>query len=596
MSPETRRLSELFCWVQSAPERERRSIFWLLLLTVLGLSGCRPTDRPVVMGRPAPVPTASPAPLPASAVKFVDVSRQVGIDFTAANGRSANKYMLETMGSGCAFLDYDNDGRLDILLLNGRPLAGRPTSPQPTLKLYHNNGDGTFTDTTHKAGLDQTMYAMGCAVGDYDNDGWDDIYITCVLGPSKLYHNNGNGTFTDVAARAGVTGKGLWGTSCAWTDVDRDGRLDLVVCNYVVYSALKDDIPCYEGAGQRTYCVPSAYQSSHPVLYHNNGDGTFSDISAKAGLKVAGKSLGVAIWDYDDDGLPDIFIANDGTQGFLFHNLGANRFEEVGVQSGIAYDDQGRPHSGMGIDVNDMNNDGKCGIVITNYSGQETTLYTQVGRGLWRDDKRSAGIGPATRDTLGFGTFAFDYDNDGFKDILIVNGHVQDTISQSQPGIHYAEPPFLFHNERGGKFREVGQAAGSPFTVPIVGRSAAWGDYDNDGKLDLLITANGGRAYLWHNETPTRNHWLMLKLIGVKSNRDGIGAVITVKAGGQTIRSAVRSGSSYLSACDLRAHFGLGTANRADVEVKWPSGAIDRLPATAADRIWTLREGSGQLK
>jgi hypothetical protein len=580
----------------AAPNRHGRSVLLLLCLIVLCLSGCLQAPRTVAPLSVASSPAALPLPLPAAPVKFVDVSRQAGIDFTATNGRTPNKYMLETMGSGCAFLDYDNDGRLDILLLNGKPLDGRAAPPRPTLKLYHNNGDGTFTDVTHKAGLDQTMYAMGCAVGDYDNDGWQDIYITCVLGPSKLYHNNGNGTFTDVAARAGVTGRGLWGTSCAWTDLDRDGRLDLVVCNYVVYSALKDDIPCYEGAGQRSYCIPSAYSSSHPILYHNNGDGTFSDISAKAGIKAEGKSLGVAIWDYDGDGLPDIFIANDGTQGFLFHNKGDNRFEEVGVKSGIAYDEQGRPHSGMGIDVNDLNNDGTCDVMITNYSGQETSLYTQVEKGLWRDDKRSAGIGPATMDTLGFGTLSFDYDNDGFKDIVIVNGHVQDTISKTQPNIHYAEPPFLFHNEGGGKFREVGQAAGSPFTTPIVARGVAWGDYDNDGKLDLLVTTNGGWAYLWHNETPTNNHWLQLKLVGVKSNRDGIGAVVTVNAGGRTVRTAVRSGSSYLSASDLRAHVGLGTANRADIEVKWPSGIVDRLPATAADHIWTLREGSGKLK
>jgi hypothetical protein len=563
-------------------------ILTCLVSSVLLLTGCGPAPSGATASR-----QSAPPPV---AIRFADVSRQAGIHFAATNGKTSSKYLVETMGSGCAFLDFDNDGHLDILLLNGRPLAGKQAASAPTLKLYRNNGNGTFTDVTRRAGLEHSMYAMGCAVGDYDNDGWDDIYVTCVLGPNKLYHNNGNGTFSDAAARAGVAGEGLWGTSCAWTDVDRDGCLDLVVCNYVAYSSLKADMPCYENAGVRTYCGPSSYRASHPVLYHNNGNGTFSDITNQAGLNLDSKGLGVAVWDYDGDGLPDIFVANDTTAGFLFHNLGGNRFEEVGVQSGIAFDEQGIPHSGMGIDVNDLNNDGKSSIVIGNYSGQQTSLYNERLPGVWHDDKKSTGIGPSTIKTLGFGACFCDFDNDGNKDIVIVNGHVQDTISQSHPDIAYAEPPVLFRNEGVGRFLEAGHTAGSPFSVPIVGRSAAWGDFDNDGRIDLLVTTNGGPAYLWHNETATDNHWMMFKLIGVKSNRDGIGAIITVTAGTRSVRTPVRSGSSYLCASDLRAHIGLGNAVSATVEVRWPSGTVDRIPGVAADRIWKLKEGSGRLE
>jgi enediyne biosynthesis protein E4 len=566
------------------------AIAWLgaLSIAVCVSAGCRPL--------PAATARSAKQAEPQSPIRFVDLTHRAGIDFVASNGKTPSKYMVETMGSGCAFLDFDNDGSLDILLLNGRPLAGQPPPRAPTLRLYHNDGHGVFTDVTHKAGLDQTMFAMGCAVGDYDNDGYDDIYVTCVLGPSRLYHNNRNGTFTDVAAKAGVTNSRMWGTSCAWTDVDCDGRLDLVVCNYVEYPGLRADLPCFEAGGVRSYCLPGAYPSSHPVVYHNNGDGTFTDITAAAGMKVEGKGLGVAVWDYDNDGLPDIFIANDTTAGFLFHNLGGNRFQEVGIESGIAFDDQGIPHSGMGIDVNDVNNDGKSTVVITNYSGQQTSLYNEARSGLWHDDKRSTGIGPATAPTLGFGAFFGDFDNDGLKDVLIVNGHVMDTIAASHPEIGYAERPVLFRNLGAGKFQNASNEGGVPFTAPIVARGAAWGDYDNDGRLDVLVTTNGGPAYLWHNETQTSNHWMMFKLIGVKSNRDGIGSVVTVKTGRHTYRSAVRSGSSYLSASDLRAHFGLGADAAATVEVRWPSGVTDVIAGVAADRLWTLKEGTGRLE
>ena len=544
-----------------------------------------------------PAGSAASAPAAEAVVpRFVDITSAAGIHFTHQSAKSKNKYLVETMGSGCAFLDYDGDGWQDILLLNNAPLTGGPVIGRPRLALYHNNHNGTFTDVTHPAGLDKSvMYAMGVAVGDYDNDGYDDIYITCALGPSHLFHNDRHGGFTDVTQRAGVANNGMWGTSCAWVDVDNDGYLDLFVCNYVTYHTLKDDVPYYE-MGERTYAIPTAFKPSHCVLYHNNHDGTFTDISKSAGIAMAGKSLGVAVWDYDHDGRPDIYVTNDGMPGFLFHNLGHNRFEEVGMQMGIATDEQGQPHAGMGIDINDVNNNGQSSVVITNFSGQQTSLYDQVSPALYREDTVASGVGPPSLNDLAFGTFFFDVDNAGWKDLFVANGHIQDNISKEQPQVHYAEEPFLYRNDGNGHFHEVGAASGAPFTRPFVARGAAWGDYDNDGRLDVLLTCNGGPAYLWHNETPTSNHWLTLKLVGTKSNRDGIGARITAQAAGQTQTAYVRSGSSYLSASDLRAHFGLGAATSAALVVTWPGGTVDRIPAAPADHIWKLVEGSGRLQ
>jgi hypothetical protein len=545
--------------------------------------------------RTAALPSAD-----AAAVRFRDVTRSAGIRFVATSSKTPNKYMIETIGSGCGFVDFDNDGNLDILLLNGAPLAGGAVTERPTQKLYRNNGNGTFTDVTHKAGLDVTAYAMGCAVGDYDNDGFDDLYITCGLGPSRLFHNNGNGTFTDVTQKAGVDNERRWGTSCAWLDMDNDGHLDLFVCNYVVYRTLADDVPCFARAGVRSYCVPSAYRPTHCALYRNKGDGTFTDVSRESGIgAIEAKALGVAVWDYDDDGLPDLFVACDTTPGLLLHNLGGSRFEELGVQSGIAYDEQGNPHNGMGIDVAEPHNNGRASMVLTNYSGNQVSLYeqAQAKQPLFVDNKTASGVGPPSTAYLGWGAGFMDCDDDGLLDIFVLNGHVADDISEKQPNLTYAEKPMLYQNQGGGTFREVGIASGAPpFTIPLVGRGAAWGDFDNDGKTDLMMTCNNGPAYLWHNETATMNHWITVKLVGTRSNRDGIGATVTTRAGGVTHTAYIRSGSSYLSASDRRAHFGLGASTRAEIEVRWPSGAVDRIPSAVTDRAWTLVEGSGTLR
>ena len=547
---------------------------------------------------PVGAATTSASSSPASPPAFRDITAAAGIVFQHHAYHTPQKYLLETMGAGCAFLDYDGDGYPDVLLLNGMALPGSKDQSRSTLHLYHNDHNGTFRDVTHQAGLDKVeIYAMGVAVGDYDNDGRDDFYVSAALGGGHLFHNEGNGRFKDVTTQAGVANKGKWGTSCAWVDYDRDGKLDLFVCSYVKFATLKDDMPCFAGADKRIYCVPTAFETSACTLYHNDGNGRFTDVTERSGVsKARGKSLGVSVWDYDGDGYPDLFVANDTVPGFLLHNKRDGTFEEMGMLTGLAVDDEGNAHSGMGIDIADANNDGSSLLAITNYQGQQTSLYQQTTDNLFHDIRYKAHISEATGKTLGFGVLFFDYDNDGFKDMIQVNGHVQDDIEQREPGTKYAQPTLLFHNQHNGVFAEVGLAGGSPFSTPLVGRGVAVGDIDNDGRLDALITGNNGNAMLWHNQTKTPNHWLTLKLEGARSNRDGIGAMVLVTAGGVTQRGMVRSGSSYLSQSDLRAHFGLGAQTSADVEIRWPSGAVDKIPGVACDRIGTAREGTSRLE
>lgn len=527
-----------------------------------------------------------------SPIRFEDVIERSGFKFLHQNSKTPKKYMIETMGSGGALLDYDNDGMLDILVLNNALIPGGKVIGKPTLGLFKNLGGEKFKDVTKAAGLDRySLYAMGVAVGDYDNDGDSDFYVSSVLSGGKLFQNTGKGTFVDATMQAGVANAGKWGTSCVWVDYDKDGNLDLFVANYVKYASLKDDLPCYSGES-RIYCIPSSYESSTSTLYRNEGSGKFRDVTEESGIgKVKGKALGVAIWDDATTGFPDIYVACDTVPSLLFRNNQDGTFTEVGGETQIAYNEEGNPHSGMGIDVDDIHNDGKIAVTITNYQGQETCLYALQEGGSFRDERTPTQIGMGTSSVLGFGVLFFDANNDGFKDIFQVNGHVQDDIEKREPGVGYAQPSLLFQNMRNRTFREVGLTGGAPFSTKVVGRGCARGDINNDGLQDLLLTVNNGKPMLWKNTTPTKHRWLMLKLIGTKSNRDGIGAMVTVTTRAGKQRTMMRGASSYLSQGDSRLHFGLGLEDTANVEIRWSSGTVDRMMGLSSNTLWRVREG-----
>jgi enediyne biosynthesis protein E4 len=529
-------------------------------------------------------------------VTFRDITAQAGIRFVHDNGAFGKKYLPETMGPGCAFIDYDNDGWPDILLVNSEDWPGHAKGAEAALKLYHNNHDGTFTDVTRKAGLAVPMFGMGVAVGDYDNDGYDDIFITA-LGQSHLFHNNGNGTFTDVTKAAGLWGPNEFSTSAAWVDYDRDGKLDLVVANYVQWS-MPGDLYCTLDGVHKSYCTPESYKGASARLWHNLGNGKFEDATQKSGLyDPISKSLGVAILDYNGDGWPDVLLANDTQPNKLYLNKRDGSFEEKGVLAGIAFSEDGVARAGMGVDAADYDRSGHPSVIITNFANQMLSLYHNEGNGLFVDEAPRSEVGRATLVTLGFGCFFFDYDNDGWPDIFIADGHIEDAIEQVQKRVSYAEPPHVFRNLGGGKFQEVTRSLGASFASPKVARGAAYADIDNDGALDVLVTTNGGRAYLYHNEGGI-NHSLRVKLAGTKSNRDGIGAVVHVTAGKDRDKDVqwqmLHSGSSYLSQSELVLTFGLGTAAKADsIEVDWPSGQVDKLSNVAASQTVTIQEGKG---
>jgi hypothetical protein len=528
---------------------------------------------------------------------FTDITSELGLHFEYVASHTSRKYLIETMGSGVALFDYDNDGRLDIFAVNGAPLAD-PTpkgtipqkkEPKDWNRLYHQKTDGTFEDVTEKAGLQGVGYGMGVAVADYDNDGFEDLYVTA-YGGNKLYHNNGDGTFTDVTEKAGVGGSG-WSTSAAWVDLDGDGLLDLVVLRYLQWDF--DDTWCGERReGYRAYCHPDGYRPVAPLVYHNDGNGHFTEIAESAGLAKPGKGLGIAFADYDRDGRVDLFIANDSMPEFLYHNNGRGKFEEVALSAGVAVDGEGHTYAGMGVDFADYNNDGLPDLLVTDLASQMYALYRNAGDGTFTYDSFPAGIGRMTMKHSGWGMRFLDYDNDGWKDLLVTQGHDLDTVELTFPDLRYQEHMLLARNTGKG-FVDVSAQAGEIFQKAWVGRGLATGDIDNDGRLDAVVTTNDGGLYILHNSSQTENHWLTLQLVGHQSNRDAIGAEVKMTTTSGSQWATVTTAGSYLSSSDKRVHFGLGSETvAASIEIRWPSGVRQTLKNIRGDQILKVEEAA----
>ena len=546
-----------------------------------------------------PAPPANPAAdSRTDAALFSNVAARTGIHFTHTNGASGKFYYIEITAAGCAFFDYDNDGYLDILLIqSGPPGPATPGQARPHCALYHNNGDGTFTDVTAGSGLDNDLgYAQGVAVGDYDNDGYDDLFITAYGGNHLLHNEHGSGRFTDVTHAMGLDKPHSTGyaTSAAFGDYDNDGRLDLCVCYYAPWTPSRDK-PCQSPQGSRDYCSPQIYDPDTPQLWHNEGN-RFTDVTHKAGLDaVKGRGLAVAFLDYNGDNRQDILIANDITPNMLWRNNGDGTFTNDAARAGVAYAEGGALMAGMGIGLADYDHSGRESLFLSNFSGQPKTLFKNVGRGLFEDVSTISGLSLPQMNFLSFGCEFLDYDADGWPDLIVANGHVQVHIAEMSAATTYAERKQLFHNSGHGTFQEVSDPAVlGDLALPTVARGLAVGDYDNDGRPDVLVNNQNAPAQLFHNRDRSSNHWVSFLTTGVKSNRDGYGAVLTLTAGGMRQVASVRAGSSYLSHSDRRVYFGLGRAPKTDrVEVRWPSGTRDLLPPLPADMIYTVTEGKG---
>jgi hypothetical protein len=536
---------------------------------------------------------AQPATPPQKPVTFTDVTAASGIRFTHNSGRAGRKWLPETMGSGVAFFDADGDGWLDLFFVNGRDWEPRGRRSLPALHL--NDRRGGFRDATAASGLDVETYGLGVAVGDYDNDGRGDVYVTALEG-DRLFRNQGGGKFTDVTKGAGIANANF-GVSAAWLDYDRDGRLDLFVANYVQWSA-KGDLWCSLDGATKSYCTPESYRGAASKLYRNAGGGRFDDATAKAGVgDPASKSLGVAVLDFDADGWPDLFVANDTQPNKLYRNNRNGTFADVGVRSGVAYSEEGIARGAMGADAADYDRSGRPHLLVGNFSNQMLGLYHNEGNGLFVDEAPRSTVGRASLVSLTFGAFFFDYDLDGWLDILAANGHIEEEIGRVQPRIQYQQPPLLMRNLGSKRFEDVTKSAGASFARPIVARGAAYGDYDKDGDLDVAITTNHGPAYLFRNDGGNANNWVTVQARGAKSNRDGIGAVVRVESPSGRQWQMVRSGSSYASQSDLALTFGLGADTVVSaVHVEWPSGMKDSLTSVAARQSITVEEGRGLVQ
>jgi hypothetical protein len=533
------------------------------------------------------------APSSANKVQFTDVTAQAGIKFVHNAGKSGKKYLPETLGSGAAFFDADGDGWIDVLLVNGKDWT--PRGRHTTAALYRNNHNGTFTDITRGSGLDIEIYGMGVAVADFDNDGRDDVYITALEG-DHLFHNEGNGKFKDVTAASGIK-NASFGTSAAWLDYDRDGKVDLFVANYVQWTE-KGDLWCSLDGNVKSYCTPESYKGTSNRLFHNLGGGRFKDVTNKAGLgDSTSKSLGVTILDFDNDGWPDIFVCNDTQPNKLYHNNRNGTFGEQGMSAGVAYGEDGVARGAMGVDWADYDRTGRPHLLVGNFSNQMLGLYHNEGNGLFVDEAPRSSVGRESLLSLTFGVFFFDYDLDGYPDILTANGHIEEEIGRVQPKIKYQEPPLLFHNLGSKKFENVSNAVGADFTKPLVGRGAIYGDFDHDGDLDVLLTSNNGPAHLYRNDGGNKNKWISIRTVGTKSNRDGIGASITIASASGKQWNVVRSGSSYASQSDLALVFGLGQDPVVNsIEVAWPSGTKQKFASVAANQFITIDEARGIIK